>query len=528
MLKHFLRVYHTVRYIKFIQLFYQIWYRIKNRFLSVHWYKDFESNNICSFQIRVDIILQTGYQEYRADNRFYFIGLHHKFDNQIDWNYAGHGKLWNYNLQYFSYLLDENLDSAEREKLLQQFSKALINREVRPEPYPVSLRIVNTLLFHNRYPITNREILNALFLQVSFLEHNLEYHLLANHLLENAFALYIASLFLNNKRLYKKAALLLKDQIEEQILPDGGHYECSPMYQSILLSKLYLCIEVASHSKSVTSSELSYLKSKAEQMLGWMNAYSFPDGTWALMNDAAEGIAPATYQLNEAAKYLKLIPQKANLSDSGFRKLEGNNWEVIIKTGNVQPSFQPGHVHADMLSFCLWYKGKQVIVDSGTSTYTISAQRSKERSTVVHNTVSVAGFNQSDVWGGFRVGKRATCQVIVDGSDQLEAVVNGYEGTSIQHKRTFLAQSNHLLIKDEVSGNENTLEKCSGSLQLANGIFVESTETAMHCTNFSVEASGTKLKQVPSVFANTFNVLQPAFRIEYPIVKNTELRFHFL
>lgn len=529
MLKRFLRIYHTVRHIKLVQLFYQIWYRIKNRFLSIHWYKRYRYSQIRSFQLSVDAILQTGYQEYTTDNRFCFIGLNHHFEDKIDWNYGGHGKLWNYNLQYFSYLLDENIDSATREKLLGQFSEALLNDHIKPEPYPVSLRIVNALLFHNRYPIKDPEILRVLYMQVKYLEHNLEYHLLANHLLENAFSLYIASLFFEDSHLYKKAYVLLTDQLAEQILSDGGHYECSPMYQSILLSKLFLSIEVARQSSLVAVSELAFLQKKAESMLGWMNAYSFPDGSWALMNDAAEGVAPTTPQLNQAADYLQLMPASVRLNESGFRKLSGINWEIIIKTGNVQPSFQPGHVHADILSFCLWNKGKQVIVDPGTSTYTISPQRSKERSTAVHNTVSVVAHNQSDVWGGFRVGRRATCKLLVDQSDRIEAILFNYGGTSLQHKRTFITQSDVLVIKDEVNGNENLANLCLGSLQLDNEV-IESIvgDTIQFEDGLSLLVANTTVVQETSSFAKKFNQLQPAVRITYPITNTTELRFHFL
>ena len=527
-MKYFLRIYHTIRHIKLIQLYYQIWYRIKDRFLSINWYKGYRYSEIRSFQINVDAILQTGYQEFTADNRFSFIGIHHHFKDRIDWNYEGHGKLWNYNLQYFSYLLDERIDPGIRKKLLEQFSEALLNEQVRPEPYPVSLRIVNILLFYNRYPIKDPEILRVFFMQVNYLECNLEYHLLANHLLENAFSLYLVSLFLDDGRFYKRASTLLIDQLKEQILSDGGHYECSPMYQSILLAKLFLCIEVARQSSLVAVSELAFLEKKAESMLGWMNTYSFPDGSWALMNDSAEGIAPTTQQLNQAADYLHLMPASVQLNESGFRKLSGNNWEIIIKTGNVCPSFQPGHIHSDILSFCLWYKGKQVIVDPGTSTYTISPQRSKERGTSFHNTVSVIGYNQSDVWGGFRVAKRANCKVFVDQPDRIEATVFNYGGTGFQHKRIFIAHSNILFIVDEVSGYEKFKSLSLGSLQFDNEILDVKEGNVTFDGGICLYVPNTTLAKESSSFAKKFNQLQSAVRITYPVENTTELQFHFL
>jgi uncharacterized heparinase superfamily protein len=263
----------------------------------------------------------------------------------------------------------------------------------------------------------------ALLLQIDYLENNLEFHILANHLLENAIALYIASVFIDDKRLNKKATKLLLNQLGVQILPDGGHFECSPMYQSILLSRLLLAIELSSQSDLCNNLTINILRENAQKMLSWIKAYSFPDGSWALMNDAANAIAPTTNQLFSAAKFLNIKIENHPLRESGFRKLVGNNWEAIVKVGPIQPSYQPGHSHADINSFCLWFNGKQLIVDPGTSTYSISEQRDKERSTLSHNTVSVLGMNQSDVWGGFRIGKRAKTNLIKDDSHRLTTTV---------------------------------------------------------------------------------------------------------
>ncbi|MFX7548931.1 hypothetical protein ABTJ50_21555, partial [Acinetobacter baumannii] len=83
------------------------------------------------------------------------------------------------------------------------------------------------------------------------------YHLLANHLLENAFSLWLASIYLRDQPLFNRSDRLLVSQLNEQILADGGHYECSVMYQSILLSKLLLCIEAARKTVWVEPSEIN-------------------------------------------------------------------------------------------------------------------------------------------------------------------------------------------------------------------------------------------------------------------------------
>ena len=48
-----------------------------------------------------------------------------------------------------------------------------------------------------------------------------------------------------------------------------------------------------------------------------------------------------------------------------------------------------------------------MIVNSGTSCYGSSNERLRQRGTRVHNTVDIDGQNSSEVWGGFRVARRA-------------------------------------------------------------------------------------------------------------------------
>ncbi|TDO26923.1 heparinase II/III family protein [Sediminibacterium goheungense] len=530
MLLRFLRLFHTLRYIKRIQWQYQLWYRVKNRFISIHWYRKYLQRNFATLDVEVSSILCSTQKEYFGCNRFEFIGLKQSFGDSIDWNYQNHGKLWNYNLQYFSYLLDETLPSEERLRLLKDFSYQLLSSHVQPEPYPVSLRVINTLLFHSRYPITDTVVLEALQKQIDYLDHNLEYHLLANHLLENAFSLFIASIYLSDRSLYEKSYQLLVTQLDEQILSDGGHYECSVMYQSILLSKLLLCINVARKARSFNINSLAFLEEKAAKMLGWMKTYSFPDGTWALMNDAAENIAPTTQALNQAADILNITPARIVLSDSGFRKMKGSNWEVLIKTGGVQPAYQPGHVHADISSYCLWYNGKQVIVDPGTSTYAISEQRNIERGTSAHNTISFNGLNQSDVWGGFRVGKRAMVKNIENNLDGIQLLIEHFFDSNCKHNRKFIKQDEHsFIIEDEIQHPFSMSLISNGNIQFASGISINHQDDTLTYDGLTIRLTGVNNISIrEGVYALSYHQFQKGIRFEYKASLFSSFTFQFV
>lgn len=530
MLSKFRKLFYTLRYITLLQLFYQIWYRVKNRFISINWYKKYLSRKLISpIKLSVDVVLQIRKKEYLLNNEFSFLNLNHTFKNQIDWNYNGFGKLWNYNLQYFSFLLDEDIPLDERLHLLHNFSINLLENKIPLEPYPVSLRVINTLLFYNRHPILDEVMLNALLMQVNYLENNLEYHILANHLLENAFAIFIAAIFIDDKYLLKKGEKLLKNQLEKQVLNDGGHYECSPMYQSILLSRLLHTIDISKNVNKVNNETIHFFEYYALKMLSWLNAYSFPDDSWALMNDSALEVAPTNEQLFSAAKILNLVFGKSALKESGFRKFSGKNWEIIIKIGKVEPAYQPGHIHADILSFCLWVDGKQVIVDSGTSTYSISKQRIKERSTIAHNTISISGFNQSDVWSGFRVGKRAKVIVLNDKADLIEAVVYFQGLKSISHKRTFKVQNSELQIIDEVASNKIFAEtKFIGSLHFANDVLLKAEGTNFRLNDNVLLKTDNEFTTSISEYAVRFNELIKSHKVLYPVVNQQKLTFVFL
>ena len=529
MFKGFLRLFYTLRFIKPIQFQYQLFYRFKKYFISIHHYKKYSKHTIKTFNVKSAAFLVSTTKEFLSENTFEFIGLKHTFIDGVDWNFKSHGKLWNYNLQYFTYLLDETIPSEERLQLLKDFSTDLLSSKVQLEPYPVSIRIVNCLLFHSRYPISDAIILEAILKQVDYLEHNLEYHILGNHLLENLYSLFLASIFLDDITLTTKSYQLLIPQLNEQILDDGGHYECSVMYHSILLSKLLLCIEVARNANRSNSLDLSQLENTASKMLSWIKTYSFPDGSWALMNDAALGIAPTTEKLLQAADFLKIRYQPISLLSSGFAKIIGENWEILIKTGSVQPAYQPGHTHADIGNFCLWVKGKQIIVDRGISTYNSNNLRLEERSTQFHNTVTIGGLNQSDVWASFRIAKRA--KVISEiNNTYVKLKITPFHNPEITHERSIAKiNDSKFVVRDYVAGDLFHLLPAIGVLQFFKDCSIQSDGIIWEQENFTISFSeSVQPKLENGKYSTHFNHIDYGSRLIYQVKNSAELIFELL
>lgn len=83
-----------------------------------------------------------------------------------------------------------------------------------------------------------------------------------------------------------------------------------------------------------------------------------------------------------------------------------------MDVGDIKASYQPDHSHADTFNYELRIGGKPFVVDTGISTYDKTARRQYERGTAAHNTVMIGNKDSSEVWGGFRVGKRAKVRLL--------------------------------------------------------------------------------------------------------------------
>lgn len=443
MLNRFRILYHTLKYLKFTQVYHQVWYRIKSKLGIVNnGSVSYDSTNSLTFTKYLN-----NNKYYLGDNTFRFINLENKFD-KIDWNYSLHKKLWTYNLNYFDFLHQEDMSVNEGIDLLMNFIQNYHDLKDGKEPYPTSLRIINVVKFVLINNLSHDSIDDLIAKDTYRLIRNLEYHLMANHLLENAFALYFAGVYLNNKDLLEKAIKLLKEQLEEQILDDGAHYELSPMYHQLMLYRVLDCIQI---SKSDEDMDL-FLRDKASIMHSWLEKVTFRNGDIPLVNDAAFGINPTTEELRSYCSEIGIVDKDVDLKDSGYRMIRKKEYECFVDVGNASPSYQPGHFHADSLSFIVYCKGQPFIVDTGTSTYNICEARSQERSTNAHNTVVVDGKDSSQVWSGFRVARRANTTIIDDKEDALFASHDGYIG---DHIRNWTFLDDRIKIKDQLADGNN-------------------------------------------------------------------------
>jgi len=253
----------------------------------------------------------------------------------------------------------------------------------------------------------------------------LELHLLGNHLLEDAIGLVAGGAACEGAEADAWLALgsaILAWQLPEQFLADGGHFERSASYHLLLTGGLLEAIELASAAGRRVPRAWT---DTAERAVAWAARVRAPDGTYPLFNDAALDSAPSIDDVAALAESCNLhactthpsngaagAPRLTSLPDTGWVIVRAGDAWLALDAGPDGAAYQPGHVHADALTFELWIGGARAVVDYGVSSYATDAARDETRATRSHNTLEVAGADASEVWAAFRTGRSARARVV--------------------------------------------------------------------------------------------------------------------
>jgi uncharacterized heparinase superfamily protein len=416
-----------------------------------------------------------------APQTFRFLGVEGDLA-ALGWHGSGAEKLWRYNQHYFD---DLNAQAASQRRA---WHNALVDDWMARnppgtgegwEPYPTSLRICNWLKAGASGLMLTPSAWHSLAVQARWLTERLEWHLLGNHLFVNAKALVVAGIAFDGEEAeawLTQGLAILDVQVREQILEDGGHFERSPMYHVLILEDLLDLINVVRAAQvSGLESYVANWRAAASLMVYWLRVMTHPDGRLSRFNDCAEGVAPPSSEIERYADALGVrcaSPEAlvgrgvavssaacgggaavVHLCDSGYVRAAWRNAVALLDIGPVGPDYLPGHAHADTLSFEFSLHKRALIVNGGTSCYGDSERRSKERGTASHSTLQVAQQNSSEVWSGFRVGRRARPMNVSVNTSEVSASHDGYFWLSGRplHTRTWRFIDEGLEVEDLVS-----------------------------------------------------------------------------
>lgn len=459
-----LRLFHTVRHLRAEQVVFRAYYRLTRPHAHRQPAPPLREQ-VGEWQSPIDYR-----QCFDGIDRFTFLNEERSLA-QTGWNDPAAPLLWRYNLHYFDDLVASgwsNRRSAHINLIDRWIAENPPGTPTAWDPYTVSRRLVNWIKWILAGNAPSSAVSYSIALQTRWLRSRLEYHLLGNHLFANAKALWFAGLFFGGEEgnaWLAHADHILRREVPEQILADGGQFERSPMYHALALEDMLDMINVAEAYGLAGSigAIADRWRPIVDRMRHWLAAMAHPDGEISFFNDAAIGIAPPPAALEDYARRLGFGPTAAlarveDMATSGYIRVVEGQATMLMDLAAVGPDYLPGHAHADTLSFELSLGDQRFLVNGGTSIYGDGNERKRQRGTKAHNSVSVDGRNSSDVWSGFRVGQRAKVRerrlqinpevVVAEGSH------DGFlrQGIAGLHRRRWRIDAQGMTITDWVEG----------------------------------------------------------------------------
>jgi uncharacterized heparinase superfamily protein len=493
---------NTIKYLKPSQVVYRVTNKIKRelykrKILKIHTPKIIKTNDKMNFEIP-NLDFNSEYLgrfdlDGIMNNEFEFINIKQKISLDTAWNDNSLQHLWRYNLHYFEFLYKlgfQYLNDNKNPKYYEKYKELIVNWIVNNpcpygdgwHPYTISLRITNWIATYGVFideigkDINFRDqMVESIYTQYFYLEKNLEKDVLGNHYFENIKALIAGSVFFGEDHVKSKFIEELLNQLDEQILKDGMHFELSPMYHKIILEDI-IKITVWLKNESIYAKLSEYI----QKMMNVMYSFEEGFGKTPAFNDSTEGISKEYKCLLETCQQeFDLTPEfKSYLDDSGYYILRNDHYKLIFDCGDICPSYLPAHGHCDALSYELSIEGVPILVNSGTYQYESGQWRNYFRKTKAHNTLMIGDNEQSQFWGSFRVANRISdIKRSRLNYNELKFVSGSYKTYfGAKHKR-FIGEigENIVLILDQIKPNTN--EKVKSYIHLAPNVQVSVSKT---------------------------------------------------
>ena len=349
------------------------------------------------------------------------------------------------------------------------------------------------------------DMLLGLHRQLTHVEQNLSYYFSPNtHLTGEALGLYVVGAALpelaGSARWTALGRQILLTEIDRQILPDGGHAERSTHYQRYTLDFYLLALLTArrigdgpaaarfadaaarlarfTRAMADDSGRLPLIGDDDGGMLWPVTGRECADvsDSLALAGRVLEDPSLASWETPEEVFWIAgpvgathasplpatdtvrrtVRPSSCAMTNTGYViARDGDGTHAVFDAG-AHGYMNAGHAHADPLALTLTLKGRPLLIDPGTSTYTMDARlRDRMRSSVSHNTLTIDAAPPAVPAGPFHWRSRADGRLHAwrhnPGFDWVEASHDGY--APLVHRRSLLRTADSgWLIVDEVLG----------------------------------------------------------------------------
>jgi len=245
----------------------------------------------------------------------------------------------------------------------------------------------------------------------------------------------------------KSAAKRLADELDRQILPDGGHLSRNPGALIDILVDL-LPLRQLFTARNVTPPDA--LLNAVDRMMPMLRFFRHGDGNFALFN----GMGPtATDLLTTILAYddARGTPV-SNAPHSGYQRIEANGTLLLVDSGSPPPIAVSTEAHAGCLSFELSSRLNRIVVNCGLPATSRESWRQVARGTPAHSTVT---FNDESSCRFIETGAirqllngtpivSGPCRVTVERGEHSGSIVlrtshDGYAASfDVVHQRTLM------------------------------------------------------------------------------------------
>ncbi len=274
-----------------------------------------------------------------------------------------------------------------------------------------------------------------------------------------AACLALGGLYMTDRRdaYLNKGLDLLNDELEVQILPDGGHISRSP---EDALQALHI-LSVLSQALDMRGVPATKILHRANERLRHVIPFfRLSDGGLACFNGGSEGSPDLMKSLIDHPKFES--KPFVYCPHTGYQRAESNGTVLLIDTGNVPPRPFDLEAHLGPLSFELSTIAGRLIVNCGWNDEQPMAWRSMMRSTAAHSTLTLSDRSAGEILGSDIKG-RIVGKAIMDGPDDvkasrkdqaagtwLETSHNGYMArTGLTHRRRIYIKNDGSDIRGE-------------------------------------------------------------------------------
>ena len=184
------------------------------------------------------------------------------------------------------------------------------------------------------------------------------------------------------ERCIPKVLARLEDEIDAQLLPDGGHVERNPERLSVVLRDL---LELKAMIAAATGQMSGCVQNAIDRAAPMLRQLRHPDGGLALFNGGQEGDAAALDLILAQTDPSAQAPGRAPYA--GFQRLGAGNLAIIMDCG--KPDGPGDHHHAGTLSFEMSVGAQRMIVNCGARTGEADPWRTALAATAAHSTLTV-------------------------------------------------------------------------------------------------------------------------------------------